>query len=131
MAERAHLRIIPPPAPPAPPGGEVAVFVEADDVVILLRGDIDLTMAADLEDAAGSAIEQQLPIVVDVRHVELFDSVGLSFLVRLAAAVRTAGGTLTLCGPAPRVDELLGVTGSRGLFRWVEGREGPGGAPTP
>jgi anti-anti-sigma factor len=111
--------------------GDVAVYDQDDVVVVLLRGTIDISQADDLEEAGGYAIERQMRIMVDVRHVEMIDSVGISFLVRVAASIRTHGGTVTLCGPAPLVEEMLSVAGASSLFTWVAGRSGPDGHPTP
>lgn len=99
---------------------DVSVFFEAEHTVILLRGDIDLAVSDDLEQAGRNAIDAKLPILADVRNVTLMDSVGLSFLIRMAAGVRNHGLTTTLRGPAPRVRELLAVAGAQSLFSWAE-----------
>ncbi|MBT0767813.1 STAS domain-containing protein [Kineosporia sp. J2-2] len=111
--------------------GDVAVYDQDGAVVVLLRGTIDIGQAQELEEAGGYAIEKQIPILVDVRHVEMIDSVGISFLVRVAASIRSHGRTITLCGPAPLVEEMLSVAGAAPLFTWVEGRPGPSGMATP
>lgn len=101
--------------------GDISVFFEGDHTLILMRGDIDLSLNDDLEYAGREAIDAALPIVADVRKVDLIDSVGLSFLVRLAASARQRGQALSLWGPSPRVEELLGVIGAQELFTWVDG----------
>ncbi|GLY15986.1 hypothetical protein Kisp01_30010 [Kineosporia sp. NBRC 101677] len=113
------------------PGGDVSVYDEDGTVVVLLRGVIDISVVGELEEAGRHAVDQQSPILVDVRHVEMIDSVGISFLVRIAASVRSQGGTTELCGPAPVVEEMLAVAGAAPLFQWVEGRVSPGGQETP
>ena len=111
--------------------GDVSVYDQKGVVVVLLRGTIDISQAQDLEEAGGYAIERDLEIMIDVRHVDMIDSVGISFLVRVAASIRSHGGTITLCGPAPLVEEMLSVAGAASLFTWIEGRDGPDGLPTP
>jgi len=111
--------------------GDVSVYDQENVVVVLLRGTIDISQAQDLEEAGGYAIERDLEIMIDVRHVDMIDSVGISFLVRVAASIRSQGGTITLCGPAPLVEEMLAVAGAGPLFTWIEGRDGPDGLPTP
>jgi anti-anti-sigma factor len=101
-----------------PFAGDVSVFFDPAHTLILLRGDIDLAVAADLEDAGRDAIDAKAPIVADVRSVNLIDSVGISFLVRLAASGRESGTTVSLRGPAPRVAELLTLVGANDLFTW-------------
>jgi anti-anti-sigma factor len=103
-----------------PFAGDVSVFFDPAHTLILLRGDIDLAVAADLEDAGRDAIDAKAPIVADVRSVNLIDSVGISFLVRLAASGKEAGTTVSLRGPAPRVAELLTLVGANDLFVWDE-----------
>jgi anti-anti-sigma factor len=111
------------PSPPTgaePFAGDVSVFFDPTHTLILLRGDIDLAVAAELEDAGRDAIDAKAPIVADVRPVNLIDSVGISFLVRLAASCKEAGTTLSLRGPAPRVAELLTLVGANDLFVWED-----------
>jgi anti-anti-sigma factor len=107
-----------------PCAGDVSVFFDPSHTLILLRGDIDLAVAADLEDAGRDAIDAKAPIVADVRAVSLIDSVGISFLVRLAASGRESGTTVSLRGPAPRVAELLTLVGANDLFVWDNSPEG-------
>jgi anti-anti-sigma factor len=110
-----------------PFAGDVSVFFDPTHTLILLRGDIDLAVAADLEDAGRDAIDAKAPIVADVRAVNLIDSVGISFLVRLAASGNEAGTTVSLRGPAPRVAELLTLVGANDLFVWDDSPEGVAG----
>ncbi len=128
-----HLRVVgartgqPGLSPRTEPGsskGDVSVYENDGTVIVLLRGSIDMSQAQELEEAGGYAIEKDMPIEVDVRHVDLIDSVGISFLVRVAASIRAHGGSVVLCGPAPGVEELLTVAGASSLFVWAEGRLG-------
>ena len=111
--------------------GDISVYDQDGGVTVLLRGHIDLAQAQELEEIGGYAIEQEKSILVDVRHVVMIDSVGISFLVRVAALVRSRGGIVTLCGPAPLVEEMLSVAGASPLFEWTQGRLGPEGQATP
>lgn len=100
--------------------GDVSVFFENGATVILLRGNIDLSVADELEHAGRDAIDAGLPIHADVRAVESIDSVGISFLIRLAGNARAADTEVSLLGPAPRVSELLTLLEADGLFVWVD-----------
>lgn len=102
------------------PGGDVTVLFERDHTLILLSGAIDLAVADDLEQAGRDAVDAGTPIVADVRRVDMVDSVGASFLVRLAASARDNGGTMVLRGPSPRLDELLTLMGASHLFVWQD-----------
>lgn len=102
------------------PAGDVTVLFEPDHTLILLSGAIDLSVADDLEQAGRDAVDAGTPIVADVRRVDMVDSVGASFLVRLAASARDGGRTMVLRGPSPRLDELLTLMGAQPLFRWQD-----------
>jgi anti-anti-sigma factor len=117
-ADDARERSGPEPASEAP--GEVAVLLEAQHILIMLHGDVDLRVSDDLEQAGRYAIDAARPALMDVRHVTMIDSVGLSFVVRLAAGLRAAGQALTLRGPCPRVAELLTLVGADELVLWTE-----------
>lgn len=106
------------PDPGAP--GDVSVFFENGKTVILLRGNIDLSVADDLEHAGRDAIDAALPIHADCRAIDTIDSVGISFLIRLAGNARAADTEVWLLGPAPRVSELLTLLEADDLFHWID-----------
>ena len=101
--------------------GDVSVFFESGRTLILLRGHIDFSVADDLEHSGRDAIDADQPIVADVRSVDSIDSVGISFLIRLAGNARAAGHQMSLVGPSARVHELLVLLDSESLFSWTEG----------
>jgi len=100
-------------------GGDVAVLVQAAHTLVILSGDIDIRCTDDLEQAGRFSLDAGRRTVMDVRRVTLMDSVGLSFVVRLAAGLRTSGTELLLHGPCPRVAELITLVGADGLIRWT------------
>ncbi len=100
--------------------GDVSVFFDAGRTLILLSGHIDLSVADDLEHAGRDAIDALLPIHADVRSVATIDSVGISFLIRMAGMARSGGQDVTLIGPSPRISELLTLLDSNDLFVWSE-----------
>ena len=106
---------------PADVPGDVSVFFDNGRTLILLRGHIDLSVADDLEHAGRDAIDADMPILADVRTVESIDSVGISFLLRLAGNARAANHQMSLVGPSPRIRELLVLLDSESLFTWVDG----------
>jgi anti-anti-sigma factor len=109
--------------------GDVIVFFDPAHTLVQLTGDIDIAVADDLEHAGRDAIDASTDIVCDIRRVSMIDSVGVSFLVRLAAACRDGGRSITLLGPAPRVHEVLEIVGAERLFTWRSG-SGQLAAPT-
>jgi anti-anti-sigma regulatory factor len=109
------------------PGG-VAVFFEPDHTLIVLSGIIDLVVADDLEHAGRDAIDRGLPIVVAAGDVELIDSVGVAFLVRLAGAGAEAGWGVGFSSITPSTLELLELVGALDLFSRPVSLEAGGGA---
>jgi anti-anti-sigma regulatory factor len=109
------------------PGG-VAVFFESDHTLIVLSGTIDLVVAEDLEHAGRDAIDRGLPIVVSAGDVDLIDSVGIAFLVRLAGAGSEAGWGVGFSSITPFTLELLELVGALDLFSRPVDLEPSGGS---
>jgi anti-anti-sigma factor len=105
--------------PPEPEPGDVIVLAEADHTLVILHGDIDLRCTDDLEYAGRFAIDASRRTIMDVQRVTLMDSVGLAFVIRLAAGLRSADTELVLRGPSPRVAELITLVGADHLVRWT------------
>ncbi len=95
--------------PPAVPdhSGSVHALLESGCTRLVLSGEIDLTLNAELTEAVADAEAAGLPVQVDARHVTFMDSSGIALLARLAS--RTPG-RLTLIKPPDVVRFLLEVT---------------------
>jgi anti-anti-sigma factor len=87
--------------------GSVHVIVGAVRTRIVLAGEIDADLAADLHQAAADAESAGLPIEVDTQHVTFMDSSGVAFLARLST--RSAEPVRLIRVP-PTVRFLLDVT---------------------
>jgi anti-anti-sigma factor len=85
--------------------------------IIVVRGELDLSTAPELERALETALEEAgSQILVDLTHCEFMDSTGVALIVRSwqrhdAGAGNGGTGRLALCCPAPQVERLLEVTG--------------------
>ncbi|GLY31792.1 STAS domain-containing protein [Kineosporia sp. NBRC 101731] len=99
--------------------GDVVVFSQGDQTLVILYGDVDVRVSEDLEYAGRFSIDAGRRTVMDVRQVTMMDSVGVSFVVRLAAGLRAAGTELLLQGPSRRVSELISLVGANDLTRWL------------
>ncbi len=85
--------------------GSVHVLVESGRVRVVLSGEIDASVADDLDTAAGDAMVAGRPTVeVDCRNVSFMDSTGIGFVARLAAR---SASHVVLLNPAPVVSFLL------------------------
>ncbi|MBT0771902.1 STAS domain-containing protein [Kineosporia sp. J2-2] len=99
--------------------GDVVVLSQGDHTLVILYGDVDVRVSEELEHAGRFSIDAARRTVMDVRHVTMMDSVGVSFVVRLAAGLRSAGTELELQGPSRRVAELITLVGAGELARWL------------
>jgi anti-anti-sigma factor len=99
--------------------GDVVVLAQHGHTLVLLYGDIDVRCTDDLEHAGRFSIDAARLTIMDVRRVTMIDSVGLSFVIRLAAGLRSNGTELVLRGPSPRVAELITLVGADELVRWT------------
>jgi anti-sigma B factor antagonist len=100
------------PWPPAPVFSVKAVY-SADEVRILLCGELDIAARPQLEGLLGGLAFESLSrvVVVDLRPLEFIDSTGIGFLLDLAKAAR-AHNTNLVCvrGPLP-IQRVLAVAG--------------------
>ncbi|UNX54598.1 STAS domain-containing protein [Georgenia sp. TF02-10] len=87
--------------------GSVHVMVSATRTRLVLSGEIDVTLEADLADAVADAERADQPVEVDARHVTFMDSSGVTVLARLA---HRCPGRLALIQPPDVVRFLLEVT---------------------
>ncbi len=106
----------PPKAGSADPAS-VHVITGATKARIVLSGEIDADLGADLTEATAAAEETGLPVEIDAHHVTFMDSSGVAFLARLAT--RSPHRVQVLRAP-PTVRFLLEVTQIGELLDIVE-----------
>ncbi|WP_240643844.1 STAS domain-containing protein [Antribacter gilvus] len=99
----------------------VHVIVGRSRARIVLSGEIDADIGADLHEATAAAEESRLPVEIDAHHVTFMDSSGVAFLARLAS--RSPHPVRVLRAP-PTVRFLLEVTRIGDLLEIVD--EDPG-----
>ena len=87
--------------------GSVHVMMAPRRTRLVLSGEIDVALSAELAEAVGDAERAGQPVEVDVRHVTFMDSSGVSMLARLAHRLDSR---LTLIQPPDVVRFLLEVT---------------------
>lgn len=100
-----------------PEPASVHVIVMEDRTRIVVSGEIDADLSADLQEATADAEATGLPIEVDAQHVTFMDSSGIAFLARLAS--RSAERVRVLHAPEP-VRFLLEVTKIGELLELVD-----------
>ena len=105
-----------------------------DHITVALHGELDLTDAAEVADAATAiaATAGQARIVIDLAGLTFIDCSGLRALVQVMNGAREAGGDLLLAAPHPRVRRILALTGLVGVlsvYPSVEEAERSNGQP--
>ena len=79
-------------------------------VVVVLRGELDVTEAASVAAALTEVAARERQIIVDLAGLEFIDSSGLAALVRARQHARRAGCDLLLAAPQQQVLRMLAVT---------------------
>lgn len=100
----------------------VHVMVQDGRTRIVLSGEVDADLAADLSEATSDAEATGLPIDIDAQHVTFMDSSGIAFLARIAT--RSSQKVRILRAPET-VRFLLQVTRIGELLELVDDPETP------
>ncbi|SDR77995.1 STAS domain-containing protein [Paraoerskovia marina] len=93
----------------------VHVIVGTNRARIVLSGEIDADLGADLAEATSHAEAAGLPVEIDAHHVTFMDSSGVAFLARLASRnphpvrVLRAPPTVRFLLEVTRIGELLEI----------------------
>lgn len=91
----------------------VHVIVQDGRTRIVLSGEVDADLAADLTEATSDAEATGLPIDIDAQHVTFMDSSGIAFLARIATRssqkvrILRAPETVRFLLQVTRIGELL------------------------
>jgi len=91
----------------------VHVIVEGGRTRLVLSGEVDADLAADLAEATADAEAAGLPIDIDAQHVTFMDSSGIAFLARIASRsprpvrILRAPETVRFLLEVTRIGELL------------------------
>jgi anti-anti-sigma factor len=96
--------------------GDVTLERRPDQTVVLLAGDVDLSLSDELSRACESAVDLALPIRLDLSAVTFVDSTALGFVARLASAERDLGRRLRVTGATRRTTETIRLIGLEELL---------------
>jgi anti-anti-sigma factor len=107
------------PADPAPAkehldtlSSDLAVSISSTQVVVVVRGEIDILTAAVLDAVLGTVDPDRQPdLVLDLGGVTFLGAAGLGVMSRTAERHRVAGGELTLCSASPAARRQLDLSG--------------------
>jgi anti-sigma B factor antagonist len=101
-----------------PEGLDLAYRRDGRDVVVSVRGEIDLCSAPYLDQALAELIDEQgnLSIVVDLEHVEFIGSTGVALLLRARERAHVRGGEVILARPSSIARRVLEISGVLSVF---------------
>jgi anti-sigma B factor antagonist len=97
-------------------GVELKASVRDGQVVVTLRGDLDVTGAAEAETAIAALVAPDQILIIDLSALDFMDCASLGALLKVQALARRGGGDVVLAAPQPYVLRLLTLTGSDKVF---------------
>jgi anti-sigma B factor antagonist len=97
-------------------GVELKASVRDGFVVVVLRGDLDVTGAADAQAAIATLVAPGQTLIIDISALDFMDCASLRALLRVQTLARRGGGDVVLAAPQPHVLRLLALTGRDEVF---------------
>ena len=94
----------------------------ADGIMLVLRGELDLTTARIAEEALADAEQSHELVALDLRNLSFMDSTGLRLIVVAEQRARQSGHRLVIVQGPPWVQRLFEVTG---IDKWLDARSDP------
>jgi anti-sigma B factor antagonist len=85
-------------------------------VVVVLRGDLDVTGAADAEAVITALVARGRYLIIDMSALGFIDCSALGALRKVRGLARQGGGDVVLAAPRPLVRRLLALTGNDEVF---------------
>src|SRR4029077_12675260 len=98
------------------PGVGLKASVRDGFVVVVLRGDLDVTGAADAEAAIAALVASGQSLIIDMTALDFMACASRRSLRRVQTQARRGGGEVVLPAPQPHVLRLLALTGRDGVF---------------
>jgi anti-sigma B factor antagonist len=93
-------------------------------VVLAVRGDVDLHVAEEFEQALRSAVgDAPGTVIVDFSKATFLDSMALGVLLGGTKRIRDSGGRLRVVAPGSEVRRILEITHLDRVFQLDESRE--------
>jgi anti-anti-sigma factor len=84
------------------PGVELKASVRDGLTVVALRGDLDITGAADAEAATAALVASGQTLIIDISALDVIDCAPLRALLRVQTLARRGGGDVVLAAPQPQ-----------------------------
>jgi anti-sigma B factor antagonist len=96
-----------------PTGFSISTSDRDGRAVVVIRGELDLATAPDLEAALQERLDAGQDVVVDLRELDFMDSTGLRVLVAAHARVEGTEQSFLIVRPRPgaAIERILAVAG--------------------
>jgi anti-sigma B factor antagonist len=99
-------------------------------VVVALRGELDVVDAASVAASLGAVAASGRHIILDLKGLEFIDSSGLAALVRARRRARQAGCDMLVAAPQQQVLRVLALTRLTDVFPVHAGVDEAAGSPS-
>jgi anti-sigma B factor antagonist len=99
------------------PDVELETVVRDGHVVVILRGELDVTGAADAEAEITALVAPRRCLIIDTSALDFIDCGSLGALLQVQGLARRGGGDVVLAAPRPQLRRLLALTGLDEVFR--------------
>ncbi|MCF4122511.1 STAS domain-containing protein [Antribacter sp. KLBMP9083] len=103
--------------------GGIALEERLDASVVTMWGEIDVALRGEAGAALATALERNVPVVIDTSRVTFIDSTGIAFLVQLYTFGTQEGLKVRLLDPPTVVGDVLEMLGVDEVF--AEGHRPP------
>jgi anti-sigma B factor antagonist len=105
-----------------PTGFSISISDRDGRAVVVIRGELDLATAPDLEAAIQERLDDGQDVVVDLRELEFMDSTGLRVLVAAHAHVEGTEQRFLIVRPLPgaSIERILAVAGVEQVLDLVD-----------
>ena len=106
-----------------PTGFSISISDRDGRAVVVIRGELDLATAPELEAALSERLDAGQDVVVDLRELAFMDSTGLRVLVAAHARARrrrTPSFLIVRPLPGPRSSRILAIAGVERVLDFVD-----------
>jgi anti-anti-sigma factor len=105
-----------------PSGFSISISDRNGRAVVVIRGELDLATAPDLETALSELQEAGQDVAVDLRELEFMDSTGLRALVAAHARAEDSAQTFVIVRPRPGapIERILAIAGVASVLELVD-----------
>lgn len=107
--------------------GGIELEEEPRATVVRLWGEIDVALRDEASAAMASALQRNLPVVIDTRDVSFIDSTGIAFLVQFYNIGSAEGLAVSLPDAPERVTSVLELLGLAEFFGLTKEAPAPRG----